>query len=378
VNNAVSGVLPAPTLGDSINPLQIWTTIGAWVWFVGVAVMLIYGVVSFVILKRKMSEAIHIESNIYEAENIKSPFVLGVLKPMIFLPIGLSGQERHYIVLHEQTHIGRRDHIVKLVAYFVLCLHWFNPLAWVAFLFMSIDMEMSCDERVLKEIGGSIRKDYSLSLLSLATKRRFVGSSPLAFGEGGIKERVSNVLNFKKRSRVVIVAAITLVAVLSTCLAANRLFLPPNEPPEINVKSGDMEIPWFVGLNRWNGNIYDRSDDFQQLMTDKTIEDLVYIQNGEQIEITFEGLAPSKVMLTEYILNDNGSVKYVIEKAYLTYYTIVNDGQVSLRSFVFTVEPNNLVSYISSSSSNDYIKGYRFVVNWYGNECEYSYIIRGN
>ena len=190
VNNAVSSILPAATPSTSVNPLQIWATVGTFVWFVGVAVMIIYGIVSFVILKRKMRKAAHGEANIYEAENIKSPFVLGVFKPSIYLPIGLSEQERSYIILHEQTHIRRHDHIVKFAAYFILCVHWFNPLAWAAFLLMGVDMEMSCDERVLKEMGCEIKKNYSLSLLSLATERYFVSGSPLAFGEGSIKERI--------------------------------------------------------------------------------------------------------------------------------------------------------------------------------------------
>lgn len=222
VNNAVSGVLPAPALGDSVNPLQIWTTIGAWVWIIGVAVMLIYGIVSFVVLKRKMMEAAHIEANIYEANNTKSPFVLGVFSPKVYLPVGLSEHERGYILLHEQTHIRRRDHIVKFAAYFILCLHWFNPLAWVAFLLMGADMEMSCDERVMKELGGEISDDYSMSLVRIATGRRILSGSPLAFGEGGMKERVKRVLNFKKPSRVIIVAAIALVAVLSVGFACSR------------------------------------------------------------------------------------------------------------------------------------------------------------
>ena len=222
VNNAVSSILPAATPTASVNPLQIWTAIGAWVWIIGVAVMLIYGVVSFFILKRKMRGTAHVEENIHEAENIKSPFVLGVFAPKIYLPIGLSEQEKSYIILHEQTHIKRHDHIVKFVAYFVLCLHWFNPLAWVAFLLMGVDMEMSCDERVLKEMGGETKKAYSLLLLSLATERRIIGGSPLAFGEGGVKERIKNVLNFKKPSRVIIVAAVALVVVLSVGFAVNK------------------------------------------------------------------------------------------------------------------------------------------------------------
>ncbi len=222
VNNAVSRILPAATPAASVNPLQVWTTIGAFVWLIGVAVMVLYGVVSYVILKRKVRGAAHIEANIHEAEMIQSPFVLGVFKPKIYLPVGLSAQERGYILLHEQTHIRRCDHIIKFAAYFILCLHWFNPLAWAACLLMGADMELSCDERVLKEMGGEMKKDYSLSLLSFATERRIIGGSPLAFGEGGAKERIKNVLNFKKPSRVIVAVSVALVAVLIVGFAANQ------------------------------------------------------------------------------------------------------------------------------------------------------------
>lgn len=245
VNNAVSSVLPAATAQASVNPLQFWISVGAFVWIVGVAVMLIYGVASYFILKQKMKQAAHVEANIYEAENIKSPFVLGIFKPRIYLPTALSAEERSYIVLHEQTHIRRRDHIVKFAAYFVLCLHWFNPLAWAAFLLMGVDMEQSCDERVLKEMGDEIKKEYSLSLLTLATERRFVGGSPLAFGEGGIKERIKNVLNFKKPSRVIIVASVTLVAMLGVGLALNKA----GEAEKNNL---DIPAEWFGNLEGKN------------------------------------------------------------------------------------------------------------------------------
>jgi beta-lactamase regulating signal transducer with metallopeptidase domain len=227
VDNTMSALLPAPdpSMASSINPLQVWMAIGSYLWIFGLAVLLIYGFVSLFILKQKMSESVHIEANIYEAYNIKSPFALGVFKPRIYLPVGLSEQEKSYIILHEQTHIKRHDHIIKFVAYFILCLHWFNPLAWVAFLLMVVDMEMSCDERVLHDMGTDTKKNYSLSLLSLATEKRVIAGSPLAFGEGGIKVRVKNVLNFKKPTRVVIVAAVALAAVLSVGFAVNRTFM---------------------------------------------------------------------------------------------------------------------------------------------------------
>ncbi|MCL1804596.1 MAG: M56 family metallopeptidase, partial [Clostridiales bacterium] len=255
VNNAVSSVLPAAAPIDSVNPLQVWTFIGSWIWIIGIAFMLIYGVASFIILKRKMRSSAHVEANIYEAACIQSPFVLGVFAPKIYLPVGLSEHERGYILLHEQTHVRRCDHIVKFAAYFVLCLHWFNPLAWVAFMLMGVDMEMSCDERVLKEMGSNTKKDYSLSLLSLSTERRMIGGSPLAFGEGGVKERVKRVLHFKKPSRVVVVAAIVLVAVLSTGFAVNRAV----SEPLIEMKMIYEENPAFFSRDMkllWGDTVY--------------------------------------------------------------------------------------------------------------------------
>lgn len=222
IDNAVSAVLPAATPAVGANPLQIWIAIGSYIWILGIAAMLVYSVLSIVLVKHRLRSASHIEGNLYEADNLKTPFVLGLFSPKIYIPAGLSEEERRYIVLHEQTHIRRHDHIVKMFAYFVLCLHWFNPLAWIAFILMGADMEMSCDERVMKELGGEIKIDYSLSLVRVAAGHTILNGSPLAFGEGGMKERVKNVLNYKKHSRVIIIAAVALAAVVIAGFAVNR------------------------------------------------------------------------------------------------------------------------------------------------------------
>ena len=224
LNDAVSYILPLPPANTvaSVNPLQVWTSIGSWIWFACAAVMLIFGVASYFRLKYRLGSAIRVEGNIYETDCIQSPFVSGIFKPRIYVPLGISGQEREYIILHEKTHIRRHDHIVKFAVYIVLCLHWFNPLAWVAFLLMGVDMEMSCDERVLKELGGEIKKGYSMSLLSLSAGWRIVSGSPLAFVEDGVKKRIKNVLKFRKPSRIAVALAIAFVAVLSLGLVANR------------------------------------------------------------------------------------------------------------------------------------------------------------
>jgi beta-lactamase regulating signal transducer with metallopeptidase domain len=224
VNDAVGTMLASPPTAavTGVSPLVLWTRVGTWVWLMGAAVMLIVGVVFYLRLKHKMASAIRVESNIYETDGIRSPFVLGLITPKIYVPLGLSGQERDYIILHEQTHIRRYDHIIKFAAYFILCLHWFNPLAWAAFLLMGLDMEMSCDERVLKELGGGLTKDYSRSLLSLATGRRLISGAPLAFGEDGVKKRIKNVLSFRKSSRVAVAGAIAFVSVLSLGLMVSK------------------------------------------------------------------------------------------------------------------------------------------------------------
>lgn len=222
IDNAISAILPAAAPAASANPLQLWQFVGAYIWLFGIAVMLIYSAISIAFLQHRLRGAAHVECNLYEADNLKTPFVLGLFRPKIYLPSGLSMDERRYIILHERTHIRRCDHIVKMLAYFALCLHWFNPLVWAAFVLMGADMEMSCDERVMRELGSDIKTAYSLSLVRVAAGHRILNGSPLAFGEGGMKERVKNVLNFKKHSRVMIIAAIALAAVVITGFALNK------------------------------------------------------------------------------------------------------------------------------------------------------------
>jgi len=218
------GSLYAANLYSGIS-FQMWATIGLYVWLAGVVFMFLYDIASWVILKRKLKEAVNVEANIYETKIIKTPFVVGIFSPKIYLPAYLTTQEQNFIILHEQIHIKRRDYIIKFVAYLILCLHWFNPLVWLAFLLMTQDMEMSCDERVLKKLGGGtkVKKDYSRVLLSLVTKRYPMGGRALAFINGDIKSRVKNVLSLKKQSYIVFVISMVLVIMLSIGFAVDRV-----------------------------------------------------------------------------------------------------------------------------------------------------------
>ncbi len=224
VDSFVSQSLPTPPIGASVNPLQIYVEIGAYIWILGIIALLVYSLVSILILKRQLKSAQLIEQNIFEAKNLKTPFVLGLIKPKIYLPVGLNVEERNYILLHEQTHIRRKDHIVKILAFLTLSIHWFNPLAWIAFMLMSTDMELSCDERVLKQMNNEdIKKPYANSLLSLATGKHILNGSPLAFGEGNVRGRIKNVLNYKKPRFWIVIVSIIAVIIIGIALLANPL-----------------------------------------------------------------------------------------------------------------------------------------------------------
>lgn len=226
VDNFVNSSLPVPAMGASVNPMQIVMSLLAAIWLIGIAVMLIYSIYSVIKLTRNLKSASNLFDNIYEASNLKTPFILGILNPKIYLPIGLSADEKKYIIKHEQIHLRRFDHIVKPLAFAVLSVHWFNPLVWIAFLLMGTDMELSCDESVLKHMGSGIKKEYSASLLSLAAGKRILNGYPLAFGESNAKSRIKNVLNYRKPAFWVVLAAAVAVLVMCIGLMTN----PKNNP----------------------------------------------------------------------------------------------------------------------------------------------------
>lgn len=233
MNAFVRDSLPAAAPAASVNPLQIWIFIGAILWFVGMAALLVYSVAAVIRLKRLVATAIRLKGNVYESDRIRSPFVLGFIQPRIYIPFGLGEKEKGYILKHESYHLKRKDHLIKPFAFLILAVHWFNPLVWLAFALMTRDMEMSCDEKVLDATGADLAKEYGMSLLAFAANRRFPAAGPLAFGEAGIRERVKNILRFRKSKRWVTRLAASVCMVAIAACAAN----PPANAPESNRKA---------------------------------------------------------------------------------------------------------------------------------------------
>ena len=217
VSDAPADTAPAAVPAMSFNePVFILTLI----WLAGMVLLLAYSLVSLLRLRRRLVGTVRLRDNIYLADHIPSPFVMGLFRPKIYLPSTLTETERGYILRHEQYHLRRRDHVVKLLSFLALCVHWFNPLVWAAFILAGKDMEMSCDEAVVRELGEDIRADYSASLLSLATGRRIVAGMPLAFGEGDTGSRIRNLLNWKRpRPWVMAVCAVVCVGLIALCAA---------------------------------------------------------------------------------------------------------------------------------------------------------------
>ncbi len=210
---------PAP--GASANPLQIWISVMAAVWLAGAAALLLYSAISCWRLRRRVREAVILRDNIFQSENAGSPFVLGIIQPKIYLPYSVDSGALAYVIAHEQAHIRRGDHWWKPLGFLLLTVHWFNPLLWLGYILLCRDIELACDEKVIREMGSEQRADYTQALVSCSVSRRSIAACPLAFGEVGIKERVKSVMNYKKPAFWIVLASAVVCAVAAVCFLTN-------------------------------------------------------------------------------------------------------------------------------------------------------------
>ena len=201
----------------SVNPLYVWTEIAGWVWLIGLGAMLLYALVSYLRLRRRVSVSLPIQDHIYLCDALSSPFILGVVKPHIYLPSGLDEVQRQNVLAHEQAHLARRDHWWKPLGFALLAVYWFNPVLWLAYTLLCRDIELACDERVIRTMDESAVKTYSTVLLACSMPRKAVITCPLAFGEVGVKERVRNALHYKKPAFWVVAASVAVCVVVAVC-----------------------------------------------------------------------------------------------------------------------------------------------------------------
>ena len=228
IDNAVNPSLSehfAAVPTASANPLYVWTEIAGWVWLIGLGAMLLYALASYLRLRRRVSVSLPIQDNIYLCDAISSPFILGVVKPHIYLPSGLDEVQRQNVLSHERAHLARRDHWWKPLGFALLAVYWFNPVLWLAYTLLCRDIELACDERVIRTMDESAVKTYSTVLLACSMPRKAVITCPLAFGEVGVKERVRNALHYKKPAFWVVAASVAVCIVVAVCFLTD----PPTD-----------------------------------------------------------------------------------------------------------------------------------------------------
>ena len=240
---------PSSSISVPVTGIEPFIKYGTFVWLAGIIIILSWNFYMVSGMKKHLERAVLFEGNIYECENIPSPFVLGILHPKIYIPFQLRKEEQKYILKHEKYHIMRKDYIIKPVSFLLACIYWFNPLVWISYFLMVRDMEMSCDEYVLQNMDASIRKDYSMSLLGFATNQRVKNAGLLSFGETDTRKRVVNVLNFKKHGKWIGVMAVSLIlgagaACLTNAYGADKEAVKKIEGKTINEtgkKTGNEE-----------------------------------------------------------------------------------------------------------------------------------------
>ncbi|WP_313165486.1 M56 family metallopeptidase [Sedimentibacter sp.] len=237
VNNSVHPALMPLNTASGFNMMEAIIEGVSIVWIMGIIIFIIYGIASYLKLKNVLNASTLLCDNIFETDQIKTPFVLGIIRPKIYIPVDIPSNELNYIIKHEQTHIKRFDHIIKLISFFSLALHWFNPLIWLSFFLMSKDMEMSCDESVMRNIDEDIRINYSNSLLSLSVKQSGL-LVPLAFGESNVKTRIKNILSYKKPSKLILAASVIIVVCIAVLLSTNPVSIQQYQFP---LTSEDIE-----------------------------------------------------------------------------------------------------------------------------------------
>ena len=250
IDNAVNPSLSehfAAVPTASVNPLYVWTEIAGWVWLIGLGAMLLYALVSYLRLRRRVSVSLCVRENIYLCDAISSPFILGVVKPRIYLPSGLDEVQRQNVLSHERAHLTRRDHWWKPLGFALLAVYWFNPVLWLAYTLLCRDIELACDERVIRTMDESAVKTYSTVLLACSIPRKAVITCPLAFGEVGVKERVRNALHYKKPAFWVVAASVAVCVVVAVCFLTN----PPT----------DTDAAGLVGFHREQVTYADVTDE---------------------------------------------------------------------------------------------------------------------
>ncbi len=322
INDTINPIITqnfTPTVETDVNPLQILLSVITLAWVLGIAAMLIYTAVSYCRVKSRVKTAVLMRDNIYQCETVESPFVLGVIKPKIYLPFDISGQDLDYVIAHEQSHISRKDHIWKPFGFLILSVYWFNPLIWMAYILLCRDIELACDEKVINRLDTQERADYSQALLNCSVNRRVLAACPLTFGEVSVKQRIKGVLKYKKPAFWIVIVAVAAIIASSVCLLTNpksTKSLNKNQKEHSSVLNNQAESTQFgedVTRIFWVGNSIENYEQLNQQVTNMYQEipesRFVDVSSGTEAFVIIPAAGCTKVKVNVLDQADTPTVK---------------------------------------------------------------------
>ncbi len=295
-----------------LNLLNIWIPIAALVWIVGLIILLAYAGISFLRIQRKVKASIRLQDSTWICDEIKTPFILGIFRPRVYLPSNMDEAQKSHVLAHEKAHLRQKDHWWKPLGFLLLAIHWFNPLCWVAYILLCRDIELACDERVIQTMENKERVAYSEALLRCSLPRRNVAACPLAFGEVGVKKRIKTVLNYKKPAFWVVIIAIVVCVLAAACFLTDPIkeLTAEEALSELEASIGweytnvSFHLPEDYPVENWNIHIAGRAiydDGFSQSMhyfeDEEWIADHTYIidmGNTEYTELTMTVTLPGE------------------------------------------------------------------------------------
>lgn len=304
----------APEVEESVNPMQIIIWVAALVWIVGIVLFQTYTLVSYMELRRKVrisipfrssrqqlprqlewGENLKIYRKIYVCDQMKSPFILGILNPKIYLPAGMDEAAYENIIQHEATHLKRGDQFWKPLGYLLMSVYWFQPLSWVAYVFFCKDMELACDERATMGMQKSEKASYCQTLLACSTNRQILAACPVAFGEVGVKERVKHVLNYKKPAFGIVLVACVVCIVTVVCFLTNPKVENGNDTQSVNGTEETAATDVVAGTESGNTDIPESSDNVFEQSFGETEENQAY----EQVLDEYRDMVQNRFYLDE-------------------------------------------------------------------------------
>jgi len=306
VNPILSASLAAAP-GASVNPTQIWVSLFALCWLAGMAAMLIYALISYLVVSHRVSTATLLCDNIKQSETVDSPFVLGFFRPKIYLPYAIAAEDMQYVIAHERAHIRRKDHWWKPIGFMLLSVYWFNPVMWLAYLLLCRDIEAACDEKVISDGDKDYRKAYSTALLNCSVHRRTIAACPLAFGETGVKSRIKSVMNYKRPAFWLIITALIASIVAAVCLLTVPKEQNEHDTSPLYYKNVTESISYYETVQTIHYPVAEEDDDAEILLGITYCDELKeYLENATWTERR----APSSA------LPSHASVEFIIEEEY--------------------------------------------------------------